>query len=254
MTELGRGASYLGRGFGFVKSRPKLLLLGALPALIVFLVLAGSYVALVLFAGDLVSWATPFADDWPSWLSTLARLLLVLAVLVGAFLLYTSVFVGLTLAVGDPFYERIWRETEAALGGPVPTGEVGLVQTVRDGARLAAMGVVSSVLVLGSSIVPVVGPAAGVVLGVLLSGRLLGRELLGRALGPRGLDDPAQQQLLVPYRRRVLGFGCATQLCFFIPLGGVLVMPAAIAGATMLVRDVLDATPEGALAYRPDSV
>ena len=31
-------------------------------------------------------------------------------------------------------------------------------------------------------------------------------------------------------------------------------MPAAIAGATMLVRDVLDATPEGVLPYRPDSV
>ena len=84
-------------------------------------------------------------------------------------------------------------------------------------------------------------------------GRLLGREPLGRALGPRGLDDPAEQQLLVPYRRRLLGFGCATELCFFIPLGGVLVMPAAIAGATMLVRDVLDATPEGA-PPTPDSV
>ena len=202
MTELGRGASYLGRGFGFVKSRPKLLLLGALPALIVFLVLAGSYVALVLFAGDLVSWATPFADDWPSWLRTLARLLLVLAVLVGAFLLYTSVFVGLTLAVGDPFYERIWRETEAALGGPVPTGEVGLVQTVRDGARLAAMGVVSSVLVLGSSIVPVVGPAAGVMLGVLLSG---GCSAASCSAGPSGRAASTTPPSSSCWRRTVAG-------------------------------------------------
>ena len=254
MSELGHGASYLGRGFGFVKARPKLLLLGALPALIVFLVLAGAFATLAVFIGDVVAWATPFADDWPDALRSLTRVLLALAVLVGAFLLFTSVFVGLTLAVGDPFYERIWRETEAALGGPVPEGEIGFVQSVRDGARLAAMGVVSSVVVLGSGVVPVVGPAAGVVLGVLLSGRLLGRELLGRALGPRGLDDQAQQVLLAPYRRRVLGFGCVTQLCFFVPLGGVLVMPAAIAGATMLVRDVLDATPEAALPYRPDSV
>ena len=87
---------------------------------------------------------------------------------------------------------------------------------------------------------------------------LLGREMLGRALAPRGLDDLAQQELLAPYRRRTLGFGIVTQLCFFIPLGGVLVMPAAIAGATMLARDVLDATPAGVLPvppdYRPDSV
>lgn len=255
MRELSHGASYLGRGFGFVRSRPKLLLLGALPALIVFLVLVSAYVTLIWFVGDLVSWATPFADDWASGLRTITRFLLALAILVGAFLVFTSVFVGLTLTVGDPFYERIWRETEAALGGPVPDGEVGFVQSVKDGVRLAAMGVMSSVLVLGSSIVPVVGSAAGIVLGVLLSGSLLGRELAGRALAPRGLDDPAQQALLAPYRRRVLGFGCATQLCFFIPLGGVLVMPAAVAGATMLVRDVLDATPDGAaLPYRPDSV
>jgi CysZ protein len=257
LRELSHGASYLGRGFGFVRSRPKLLLLGALPALIVFLVLAAVYVTLLVFVGDLVSWATPFADDWPEALRWLTRVLLALAVLVGAFLLFTSVFVGLTLTVGDPFYERIWRETEAALGGPVPDGEVGFVQSVKDGFRLAAMGVVSSVVVLGSGFVPVVGTAAGIVIGVLLSGSLLGRELLGRALGPRGLDDQAQQALLSPYRRRTLGFGVVTQLCFFIPLGGVLVMPAAIAGATMLVRDVLDATPEGVLppgGYRPDSV
>ena len=261
MSELGHGASYLGRGFGFVRSRPRPLLLGALPVLLVFLLLAAAFVTLVVVVGDLVSWATPFADDWPGALRDLTRFLLAAAVLVGSFLLFTSVFVGLTLAVGDPFYERIWRETEAALGGPVPTGEVGLVQSVRDGARLAAMGVLSSVVVLGSGVVPVAGPVAGVVIGVLLSGRLLGRELLGRALGPRGLDDRAQQQLLAPYRRRVLGFGCATQLCFFIPLGGVLVMPAAIAGATMLARDVLDAAPDGTAVtqnrsqgYRPDSV
>ncbi len=254
MHEFGHGASYLGRGFRFVRSRPKLLLLGALPALLVFLLLGAAFVTLAVFVGDLVSWATPFADDWPDGLRGLTRVLLALAVLVGAFLLCTSVFVGLTLAVGDPFYERIWRETEAALGGPVPDGDVGFLQSVRDGVRLAAMGVMSSVLVLGSGVVPVVGPVAGTVFGVLLSGRLLGRELAGRALAPRGLDDRAQRDLLAPYQRRTLGFGCATQLCFFIPLGGVLVMPAAIAGATMLVRDVLDATPDGVESYLPDSV
>jgi CysZ protein len=35
----------------------------------------------------------------------------------------------------------------------------------------------------------------------------------------------------------VLGFGVATQLWFLVPLGGVLVMPAAVAGATILARE-----------------
>jgi CysZ protein len=36
-----------------------------------------------------------------------------------------------------------------------------------------------------------------------------------------------------------LGFGIATFVCFLIPLGAVLVMPAAVAGATLLSRRVL---------------
>jgi CysZ protein len=33
-----------------------------------------------------------------------------------------------------------------------------------------------------------------------------------------------------------IGFGAATFICFLIPLGAVLVMPAAVAGATLLAR------------------
>jgi CysZ protein len=39
----------------------------------------------------------------------------------------------------------------------------------------------------------------------------------------------------------VLGFGVATQLCFLVPLGAVATMPAAVAGSTMLARELLDA-------------
>ena len=38
---------------------------------------------------------------------------------------------------------------------------------------------------------------------------------------------------------RRLGFGVATQACFFVPFGGVLVMPVAVAGATVLAREIL---------------
>jgi len=42
------------------------------------------------------------------------------------------------------------------------------------------------------------------------------------------------------YQRPVaLGFGVAVFCCFLIPLGAVLLMPAAVAGATLLARAVL---------------
>lgn len=216
------------------------MLLGMLPGLLVFALLATAWLTLVWQVGDLVSWATPFADDWVAWLRGLVRLLLGLALLVGSVLLFTAVFTGLTLTVGDPFYERIWQSVESELGGPVPTVEVGFWRSAVDGLRLAAAGLLASLLVLLSGFVPVAGPVLGITLGVLLAGRLLGRELVSRPLAGRGLDAAAQRALLAPYRGRVLGFGVAVQLCFLVPLGGVLVMPAAVAGATALVRDVLD--------------
>lgn len=239
------GVAYLGRGFAFLRERPRLFVLGMIPALLVFLVLAAAYVGLVLNAGGLVSWATPFADDWHPTLRGLTRVLLVLLVLVGALVLASSVFVGVTLAVGDPFYERIWRETETALGGPVPVQGVGLLRSARDGAELMGLGLVSSLLVLSSGVLPVVGPVLGAVVGVLLSGRLLARELVARPLEARGLDRAAQHRVMHPQRRPMLEFGIATQLWFLVPFGGVLVMPAAVVGATMLAREALERTNPG---------
>ncbi len=241
MSELRTGAGYLRQGWSFLRQRPRLLLLGMAPALLVLVVLTVALLALLFRVDDLVSWATPFADDWADGLRRLVRVLLGAALLVGLFLLFSALFVGLTLIVGDPFYEHIWRATETALGGPVPDHDQGFVESVRDGALLTVAGVGSSLVVVAAGFVPIIGPLAGVLLGAVLSGRLVARELLGRPLGARGLDRAQQAQLLGRHRRRVLGFGVTTQVCFFVPLGAVLVMPAAVVGATMLARDVLDA-------------
>lgn len=242
VTDFLRGAGYLRQGWDFVRARPRLLLLGMAPALLVLLILAAALVVLVLQVGDLVAWATPFADGWVAGLRDVVRLLLAVAVVAGALLLSSILFVGLTLTVGDPFYERIWRATELTLGGPVPEHDVGFWRSARDALRLVAVGLAFSVLVLLSGLVPVVGPLVGITLGVVLSGRLLARELLGRPLAARGLDDAAQRATLAPQRQVVLGFGVLTQLCFLVPLGGVLVMPAAVAGAALLARAELDLT------------
>ena len=70
---------------------------------------------------------------------------------------------------------------------------------------------------------------------------LLADELTSRALVARGLDAAARRALRKDNRARVLGFGVATQLCFLVPLGAVLAMPAAVAGSTVLARTLLDA-------------
>jgi CysZ protein len=75
--------------------------------------------------------------------------------------------------------------------------------------------------------------------GLVVSGRLLASELVARPLEARGLDRAARRELLRRNRAGMLGFGVATQAFFLIPLGAILVMPAAVVGATSLSRDLL---------------
>ncbi len=236
----GHGFGCFLRGLGLWRHRPGLMLLGMVPAVLVLLVFASAFVALLFLVDDLVGWATPFADGWDDSPRMAFRALLGIAVLLGAGLLAMMTFTGLTLAVGDPFYDRIWRQTELMVGGDVPDHGVSWWRSARDALTLVGLGALTSLMVFALGFVPVVGTIAGPVLGVLLSGRLLARELVSRPLEARGMDRAAQNEVLRGRPGALLGFGGAVQLCFLVPGGAVLVMPAAVAGATLLAREALD--------------
>ncbi|HWM73285.1 MAG TPA: EI24 domain-containing protein [Nocardioides sp.] len=239
MTSFAGGVGHLARGFGMWRRRPGLMLLGMVPALIVFLLLLAAFLVLLWKVDDLVDWATPFADDWATTPRTVLRIGLMLAVLSAAVFLFAAMFVALTLAVGDPFYERIWRATEGMLGGPVPNRDIGTLRSVGDSLVFAGISMIAGAGVLLVGFLPVVGPILGVVVGLLVSGRLLASELVARPLEARGLDRAARKELLSRNRGGMLGFGVATQAFFLIPFGAIVVMPAAVVGATGLARDLL---------------
>lgn len=234
-----RGPAYLLRGLGMWRRRPGLMLLGMVPALLVLAAVLAALVVLLLHVTALVGWATPFADDWTPSIRGLLRVGLSILLVLGFVLVASMTFTALTLVVGDPFYERIWAETERTLGGEVPDAGPPFWRSAADGAVLAVAGLGLGIGVFLLGLLPVVGTVVGLVLGVAVSGRLLAGELVSRALEARGLDRPARAEVLRRDRASVLGFGVATQLCFLVPLGAVAVMPAAVAGATMLARDLL---------------
>lgn len=239
----GQGAGFLVRGLRLWRERPRLMLLGIVPALIVGVLLAGAFVALAVYADDLIDWATPFADDWADAVRSLFRLLLWLLVLVGAAMLAIVTFTGLTLAVGDPFYEKIWKEVELSLGGDVPDRGVGWLRGALDGVVLVLMGLATAVLVFLIGLLPLVGAVIGFALGLVLAGRLLAGELVSRPLEARGMDRAQRAALMRQHRGAMLGFGVCVQACFLVPLGGIAVMPAAVAGATYLAREALERAP-----------
>lgn len=240
IREFFTGVRILGRGFGMWRTRPKLLALGLIPAIIAFLLLAGALIPLGLTLGSITDWVTPFADSWVSPWQELLRFSLGAVILVAALALSGAVFTALTLTIGDPFYQRIWRGIERSLGGPEPTGDTGLLTTIGEGIRLVALGILVALLTLVIGFVPVVGGVLASVIGVILSGRLVARELTGRAFDARGLTAYSRSALLRSGRARVIGFGVATQLCFLIPFGAIITMPAAVAGSTILARSLTE--------------
>ncbi|PRB03745.1 EI24 domain-containing protein [Microbacterium sp. MYb64] len=240
IREFAAGFGTLVRGFGLWRTHPRLLALGLIPAAISFLVLAAALIPLGFSLGGITAWMTPFADGWIAGWRDALRIALGIVVFIAAAVLSGLVFTALTLTIGDPFYQRIWREVERSLGGGEPTGETGFWSTVGEGLRLILLGALVALLTLVLGFIPLVGGVLASVVGVLLSGRLLARELTGRAFDARGLDHDARLRLLGAGRARVLGFGVATQLCFMVPLGAVVTMPAAVAGSTMLARALTD--------------
>lgn len=233
------GVRMLLRGFGTWRRRPGLMALGLVPAVIAALLLAAALVPLALSLPAISDWATPFADGWLEPWRGLFRGAVSLVVFVAALALASAVFSALALAIGDPFYQRIWRAVETDLGDAPATDGGGFWSAVGEGIRLVLLGVLVAVVVLLVGFVPLVGGAVGAVLGVTLTGRLLARELTGRAFDARDLTPLDRAALFSASRARVLGFGVATQLCFLIPGGAVVVMPAAVAGSTMLARSMM---------------
>jgi CysZ protein len=232
------GVGMLFAGFGWWARRPGTMALGLVPAAIVAVALTAALVGFGFSLPWLVGSATPFADGWiPVWRDVF-RWAIGSAAFGGVLVLAVVSFTALTLIVGDPFYERIWRGVEQDLGGTVPDSRYPFWRSVGDGIRLIGKGIVVAILAALLGLVPVIGGILGVVTGVLLTGWLVADELLSRPLTARGLSRDERRALLRRHRGRVLGFGVATQLCFLVPLGAIAVMPAAVAGSTRLGIDL----------------
>lgn len=238
IREFTEGVRTLFRGFTLWRTRPGLMALGLIPAAIAFLILAAVLVPLFFSLGSITEAITPFADFWVSPWRELFRSAVGAVTIVAALALAGSVFSALALTIGDPFYARIWHAVETDLGDPAPRDGGGFWTAIGEGIRLVLLGLCVAVLTLLLGLIPGVGGPIAAVTGVVLTGRLLARELTGRSFDARDFDPLTRSELYAGSRARMLGFGVATQLCFLIPLGAVVTMPAAVAGSTMLARDL----------------
>lgn len=242
------GVGVLLRGFGVVVRRPRLFLLGALPALITSVLFVAALITLVLNIDPIITWASPFAQDWEPLWRGLLRAALGVALVGGALLLMIVAFTTVTLAIGSPVYGKIAELVEEELGrapaeadDPLPAS---IVRGLRQSLGVVAVSLLVTVAVFALGFVPLVGQVGAPVLAAVAGGWILAVELVGSAFERRGLFRLADRRArLRAHRARTLGFAVPTYLLLAIPFVAVVVFPAAAAGGTILARQILAPRP-----------
>lgn len=213
------------------------------PALITLVGYVAALIALGLWTDDAISWLTPFADDWGTpWLGLFRGALAVLF-FGGCLLLALITFTAVTLLVGQPFYESLSERVDLSLDGHAPESGLPLWRelliALRESTTVVIRVVLWGTLLFVAGFLPVIGQTAIPAIGFCIAGFFLTEELTAVALQRRRVPLAERLRLLRSRKLLVLGFGVPLTLLFLVPLAAVVVMPGAVAGATLLARDLL---------------
>ncbi|MBA8942885.1 MULTISPECIES: EI24 domain-containing protein [Streptomyces] len=245
MRDLGAGFKFLTKGQRWVARHGKQYGFGLLPGLITLVLYAAALVALALWGQDVVTWATPFADDWSDTWAGLFRGFLTVVLFALALLLSVLTFTAVTLLVGQPFYESLSEKVDRDVSpdGTAPESNLPLWRELwisgRDSLRIVLRALVWGVLLFALGFIPVAGQTVVPVIGFFVTGFFLTEELAAVALQRRGVELRERLRLLRSRRMLVWGFGTPLAVAFLVPFVAVFLMPGAVAGATLMARELL---------------
>ncbi|MEU6287480.1 EI24 domain-containing protein [Streptomyces sp. NPDC005047] len=245
MRDLGAGFGHLLKGQRWVARHGKSYGFGLVPGLITLVLYAAALVALAMWGTDFVAWTTPFADDWSSpWLG-LFRGFLTVVLFALALLLAVLTFTAVTLLIGQPFYEALSERVDRDVSpdGTAPESDLPLWREVwlsgRDSLRILVRAALWGVLLFALGFIPFVGQTVVPVIGLFVTGFFLTEELTSVALQRRGVELRERLALLRSRKTLVWGFGTPLAVSFLVPFVAVFLMPGAVAGATLLARELL---------------
>ncbi|MFI5803254.1 EI24 domain-containing protein [Streptomyces sp. NPDC051561] len=246
MSDLGAGFKYLAKGQRWMAQNGRNYGLGLLPGLVTLVLYVAALIGLVTWSGDFVAWATPFADGWGETWLTLFRGLLRVVLFALALFVAVITFTAVTLLVGQPFYEALSERVDRSRSpdGTAPESGLPLMRelwiSARDSVRVLLRVLMFGILLFACGFIPVIGQTVVPVLGFCVSGFFLAEELTAVALQRRGIEFKERLALLRGRRSLILGFGVPLTLAFLVPFVAVFLMPGAVAGATLMARDLLE--------------
>ena len=193
---------------------------------------------------ELLDWLLP---DWLDWLAVVLLPLFIIAALVLVF--FTFSLIGNLVAA--PFNGLLAEAVECHITGqPIPGGGVkkmiaDLGRTIVSELRKLAYIVIRGIPVLLLFVIPGLNLAAPII-WILFGAWMLAISYVDYPMANHGLDFPEQRRQLGQHRYLALGFGGAAMFALAIPLVNFLVIPAAVAGATILWVERLERDPAAA--------
>ena len=237
IADMMNGSVYLGRGFKIIR-QPDVRLYVAMPLLINILLFS----MLIWLGYDQFS---PLVDKAislvPGFLDFLRWIIwLVISVFTTIVVFFT--FTPIANIVAAPFNALLAEKIEARLTGKAINSNSNFIKIARDSVlsqlrKLVYILLWSAALLL-ISLIPVINFAAPF-LWVIFGSWLLSLEYLDYPMGNHELDFKRQKQILAARKGLALGFGGSVMILTSIPLINFIVMPVAVAGATVLWVDQL---------------
>lgn len=230
-----RGLGYLGEGFHLIR-QPGLRLFVLLPIAINIVLFAVLFYFMAEGFSALIATAMGWLPDW-NWLQSLDWLFWILY---GAVILLMLAygFVIVANLIGSPFYGYLAELTEKHLTGQEVTTEDGWATMVKDIPRALWREVQKILYYLPRAIglfiiglVPVVNLVAAV-LWFLFNSWMMALQYVDYPADNHRVSFPTLRRTLGGSRLSALGFGLPVALAAMVPLLNLVVVPAAVCGAT----------------------
>lgn len=237
--EFAHGARCLFQGFTWL-TRPGVRRYVLLPLIINLLLFA---LAIALGAHYFGAWLDHWISGLPHWLAWLAAILWVVFALAAVMVLFYA-FTLVANLIAAPFDIFLAMQVEAVITGRRPETGRSLAQDIAAGLRgqlqrllyilwrLILIGILGLVLLF----VPLFGVFTPL-LWFLFTAWTLAIVYSDFPLSNRGVAFAEQRRLFRQKRARMFGFGVAAALCTMVPIVNFIIMPAAVAGATLMWSD-----------------
>ncbi len=236
VSELLIGPSYLARGFGLLTAAGlrRYVMVPILVNVVLIVVLVS------LLGWQINDWLTAWLAGLPDWLTWLEDVLWWLAMIICT-LAFCYFFTLLANLIASPFNGMLSARVEQLRTGNEPNSGMSIAGEMWDGltgelrrlryyaSRAAILGLISLVLLF----IPVVNLAIAP-LWFVFGSFMLAFEYLDQPMANRGMTFDDKMQRLYARGWRHLGFGSVVTLATAIPLANLVVMPAAVIGATLL--------------------